>query len=311
MTDLLNPIFQDADKAREHLESLRWAEGRFCPHCGEAERTSPVEGKSHRAGLYYCNACKGQFTVTVGTVFERSKIGLNKWLLAFHLMAASKKGISAHQLHRMLGVTYKTAWFMAHRIREAMKNDSPDPIGGKGKIVEADETFYGNSGDEFSNDKGWRKKQGHGDKSKIVTFVERDGEARSTVVKRLHSGTVGALINRHVHPESFLMTDEAGHYRQPGKTLRGHYAVNHAKGEYAKGFITTNTVEGFFSIFKRGMNGVYQHCGEQHVHRYLAEFDFRYSNRKVSDRERADLALKGAEGKRLMYAQSDLGRTAA
>jgi transposase-like protein len=216
MTDLLNPIFQDADKAREHLESLRWAEGRFCPHCGEAERTSPVSGKSHRAGLYYCNTCKGQFTVTVGSIFERSHVPLNKWLLAFHLMAASKKGMSAHQLHRMLGVTYKTAWFMAHRIREAMKNDSPDPIGGKGKIVEADETFYGNSGDEFSNDKGWRKKQGHGDKSKIVTFVERDGTARSTVVKRLHSGTVGALINRHVHPESFLMTDEAGHYRQPG-----------------------------------------------------------------------------------------------
>lgn len=311
MTDLLNPIFQDADKAREHLEVLRWAEGRFCPHCGEAEATSPVNGKSHRPGLYYCNGCKGQFTVTVGTVFERSKIGLNKWLLAFHLMAASKKGISAHQLHRMLGITYKSAWFMAHRIREAMKNDSPDPIGGKGKIVEADETFYGNSGDEFVNGKGWRKKQGTGDKSKIVTFVERDGTARSTVVKRIHSATIDALVTRHVHPKSVLMTDEAAHYRKPGKKLIRHYSVNHAKGEYSKGFVTTNTVEGFFSIFKRGMNGVYQHCGEQHVHRYLAEFDFRYSHRKVSDRERADLALKGAEGRRLMYSQSGLGRSAA
>jgi transposase-like protein len=293
MTDLLNPIFQDSAKAREHLESIRWAEGRFCPHCGETENTSPVRGKSHRPGLYYCNGCKKQFTVTIGTIFERSKIPLNKWLLAFHLMASSKKGISAHQLHRMLGITYKSAWFMAHRIREAMRNDSPDPIGGKGKIVEADETFYGNSGDEFINDKGWRKKRGLGDKSKIVTFVERDGAARSTVVDR-------------VHPDSFLMTDEAGHYRQPGKKLRGHYAVNHAKNEYAKGFITTNTVEGFFSIFKRGMNGVYQHCGEQHVHRYLSEFDFRYTYRKVSDRERADLALKGAEGKRLVYHQTSL-----
>jgi hypothetical protein len=213
--------------------------------------------------------------------------------------------MSAHQLHRMLGVTYKTAWFMAHRIREAMKPGT-DPMGGKGKIVEADETYYGNSGDEFHNDRGWRKKPGTGDKAKIISLVEREGGVRSVIVDRVHSDTVDAVITTHVDPETFLMTDEAPFYNKVGKKMRGHYTVNHAKKEYAKGFITTNTVEGYFSIFKRGMVGVYQHCGEQHLQRYLAEFDFRYSHRKVSDRERADLALKGAEGKRLVYHQSRL-----
>ncbi len=242
--------------------------------------------------------------MTVGTVFERSHVPLHKWVAATHLLAASKKGMSAHQMHRMLGVTYKTAWFMAHRIREAMIDTDPTPLGGKGEIVEADETFIGPSGAKFVNDKGWQTKRGTGDKLKVVTLVERGGRARSVKVDNLDRETVRNILVRNTDRNSTLMTDEANHYKKPGKEFKRHFSVNHSKGEYANGFVSTNTVEGYFGIFKRGMKGVYQHCGEQHLQRYLTEFDFRYSNRAaldVDDNERARKALKGISGKRLTY----------
>jgi transposase-like protein len=304
MSDLHDPIFTNETKAREYLEAIRWPKGPVCPHCGVLEKASAVKGG--REGLYFCNACRKQYTVTVGTVYERSKIALTKWLLATYLLSSSKKGMSAHQLHRMLGVTYKTAWFMAHRIREAMGESDPEPMGGKGKVVEADETYIGNSGYEFHNNKGWQMKRGTGDKKKVVTLVERGGRARSIMAEKLSAKTVRDHLVTNVDRNTNLMTDESNLYKGVGKEFKRHHTVNHKKGEYAKGFVTTNTVEGYFSIFKRGMIGTYQHCGEQHLQRYLNEFDFRYSNRKISDKERAVEAVKGAEGKRLMYRRSRL-----
>jgi transposase-like protein len=304
MPDLQNPIFTDDDKAREYLESIRWPEGPVCPHCGVLEKSSAIKGG--RAGLYFCNACRKQYTVTVGTVYERSKVGLSKWLLATYLLSSSKKGMSAHQIHRMLGVTYKTAWFMCHRIREAMIDSNPGPMGGKGKVVEADETYIGSSGYEFHNDKGWQMKRGLGDKHKVFTLVERGGRARSLKVDNMSGVEVGKILAANVNKHTNLMTDESSLYKKAGKQFDRHHKVNHKQGEYAKGFVYTNTVEGYFSIFKRGMIGTYQHCGEQHLQRYLNEFDFRYSNRQITDKERADVALKGAEGKRLMYRRSRL-----
>ena len=304
--DLQNPIFNDENAAREALEAVRWPNGPFCPHCGATDRIAKVEGtkKAHRPGLYYCNHCKGQFTVTVGTVFERSKVPLTKWWLASHLLGSSKKGISSHQLHRMLGVTYKTAWFMTHRIREAMTDLDPPPLGGKDKVVEVDETFIGPSKDVFVNDRGWLKERGTGSKRKVISLVERGGRARSIKVDDLSPQTIRKALFENVVLDSRLHTDEAHHYRKPGEEFATHERVNHSEKEYARGDVTTNTVEGFFSIFKRGMHGVYQHCGEQHLHRYLAEFDFRYSNRSalgVEDAERVRRIMKGIEGKRLTY----------
>jgi transposase-like protein len=312
MTDLTNLIYTDAKAARKHLEGLRWADGRFCPHCGESEKTSFVRGSKHRPGLYYCNSCKMQFTVTVGTVFERSKVPLNKWLLAFHLMASSKKGISAHQLHRMLGVTYKTAWFMAHRIREAMRDGDLSPMGGSGQVVEVDETYYGNKAKLKTRTRGDGKKikaGGFAHKHAVLTLVERGGRARSFHVQNARINTIRPIIVSNIARESRLNTDEAKVYRNIGREFKGgHGRVNHGIEEWKRGEDHTNTIEGYFSIFKRGMKGIYQHCGEQHLHRYLAEFDFRYNNRTalgVSDSERADLALKGIEGKRLTYRRPD------
>jgi transposase-like protein len=244
------------------------------------------------------------FTVTIGTVFERSHIPLHKWLLASHLMAASKKGVSAHQLHRMLGVTYKTAWFLAHRLREAMKETDPEPLGGRGKVVEVDETFIGPAKDIFVTGQGWVKERGTASKLKVISLVERGGRARSIKVDDLSASTIRKALFENVVLDSRLHTDEAHHYRKPGKEFAAHERVNHSEEEYARGDVTTNTVEGFFSIFKRGMKGIYQHCGEQHLQRYLTEFDFRYSNRcalGVTDSERATRLLKGASGKRLLY----------
>jgi transposase-like protein len=314
-SDLSNPIFNDETKAREHLESLRWAGGRFCPHCGATEGTSFVEGKKHRPGLYYCNSCKSTFTVTVGTIFERSKLPLSKWMLAYHLMAASKKGISAHQLHRMLGITYKSAWFMCHRIRESMTDSNPTPMGGSGQIVEVDETFLGAPEQEYiyENNRGWRGKRGYHSKIKVMGLVERNGRARSIKVDDLDAKTISKVLTENVDPTSRLQTDQASHYKVQGKKFAKHETVNHSKGEYARGDVTTNSVEGYFGLFKRGMTGVYQHCGEQHLQRYLNEFDFRYSNRSalgIGDTERAQLAIKGAEGKRLTYRRAN-GKEAA
>jgi transposase-like protein len=306
MLDLQNPIYSDDQAARTHLEGIRWPDGPNCPHCGNADaaKITRLEGEAHRKGLLSCKECRKQFSVTVGTCFERSHVPLHKWVAATHLLAASKKGISSHQLHRMLGVTYKTAWFMAHRIREAMIDVDPAPLGGKGEIVEADETYIGPSGAKFINGKGWQSKRGFADKMKVVTLVERGGRARSVKVDTMDRDTVRNILVRNADRNSVLMTDESNLYKKPGKEFKRHFSVNHAKGEYAKGFVTTNTVEGFFGTFKRGMKGVYQHCSEQHLQRYLTEFDFRYNNRAaldVTDGERANKALKGIEGKRLTY----------
>ncbi|MEX2451394.1 MAG: IS1595 family transposase [Rhodospirillales bacterium] len=303
MFDLTNPIFTDPDKAREHLEATRWPHGPFCPHCGEAEDITPLKGKAHRKGLHQCNSCRKQFSVTVGTVFERSKVPLNKWLAATYLMSSSKKGISAHQIHRILGITYKTAWFMCHRIREAMKDDNPAPMGGGSASVEVDETYIG------TNDRGrkYRKRYPHlKDKKrrnmKVVSLVERDGEIRSFKVDKVNSVTVQEILFRNIDRKSHLLTDESPVYFQIGGEYFSHQTVNHGRKEYARGFgIHVNTLEGYFSIFKRGMKGVYQHCQEKHLQRYLCEFDFRYNNRKIDDDQRTQKALEGIAGKRLTY----------
>jgi len=303
MTDLTNPIFTDEDEARAYLEQQRWPDGPYCPHCGEVENVTRMSGKSHRKGLFQCNSCRQTFTVTVGTLYERSKVPLHKWLLATHLLCASKKGMSAHQLHRMLGVTYKTAWFMAHRIREAMLDPTPPPLGGKDMTVEADETYLGgNKGEwQFINGIGWRRKRGYAGKRAIFALVERNGRARTFHVDRVNAKTLRRIMTTNVRRETDLMTDEAMLYRGVGKEYNSHQRVTHSIREYVRGDVHTNTVEGFFSIFKRGMKGVYQHCGEQHLQRYLTEFDFRYNTRELTDTERAAEALKGISGKRLMY----------
>ena len=248
MTDLNNPIFTDVAKAREHLEALRWPDGPYCPHCGEAEKVSPVKGKSHRPGLFYCLSCKGQFTVTVGTVFERSKIPLNKWLLAFHLMAASKKGISAHQLHRMLGITYKSAWFMAYRIREAMSPDTNPGMGEDGGAVEVDETFIGRNENKVKP-KGRKKGRGFAQMNVVLSLVDRNtGRARSTVVQNVRAKTLCQIIRENVYREARLMTDDAGHYKKIGKEFSDHGVVRHSIGEYVKRrdkTVRTQTIEGF------------------------------------------------------------------
>ena len=302
--DLQNPIFQDETKAREALEAIRWPNGPTCPHCGNADpATMPVvEGKkrSHRPGLRYCNACESTFTVTVGTVFERSKIPLSKWWLAMHLMSASKKGISAHQLHRILEVQYKTAWFLAHRIREAMRSGDLSPMGGPQGVVEADETFIGRLEGMPKQSRGGSQSF----KNTILTLVERGGKARSFHIETTTVSQIVPIVRANIKREARLMTDEARHYVAVGKEFAAHGAVEHSRDEYVRGDVHTNTVEGFYSIFKRGMRGTYQHCSEKHLHRYLAEFDFRYNNRSalgVEDQERSGRALEGMKGKRLTY----------
>lgn len=295
--DLTNPIFTNEAKAIAHMEHDRWPNGVNCPLCG-CDRPKKMGGKT-QAGMFLCPDCRGKFTVRTGTVFERSHIPLHKWLLATHLMAASKKGISARQLHRMLGITYKSAWFMAHRIREAMAPAASEPpIGGEGKIIEVDETFIGRR-------EGMTKAHGTEHKVAVVALVERGGAVRSFKVGKARKVDTDKLVKGNAHPASTLMTDESRLYKD-GLGFAAHHSVNHGKGEYGRGKAHSNTIEGVFSIFKRGMVGTYQHCGEQHLQRYLNEFDFRYSNREklgVNDVSRANRILKGAEGKRLTYRQ--------
>jgi transposase-like protein len=310
MTNLTAPRFTDADAAREHLETLHWPDGPFCPHCGSfaAKRLPNQRGrpsKAHpegavRKGLIQCNDCRQQYTVIVGTVFSDSKVPLNKWVLATYLLCSSKKGMSAHQLHRTLGVTYKTAWFMAHRIREAMRvGELATPFGSGGGAVEVDETYIGRLKGSLP------RKAGFGHKMKIISLVDRDtGRIRSYTFDQMITTYVEPICRANIAKEARLITDQALLYKRVGKEFDAHEWVNHSAGEYGRGDVYTNTVEGSFSIFKRGMKGVYQHCGEQHLHRYLAEFDFRYSNRAklgINDAERADEALKGIAGKRLTY----------
>jgi transposase-like protein len=308
MSDLTNPIFHDEDAARAHFEAIRWPDGKpTCPHCGAVDQATRLEGKSHRPGLFVCRSCREHFTVTVGSVMESSHVPLHKWALGFHLMASSKKGVSAHQLMRNLGLgSYRTAWFMAHRIREAMFDNDPEPLGGKDKTVEVDETYIGKPESTFVTGKGWQGKRGIGTKQKVLTMVERGGRAVSIKIDDLTIPTIKKVLGAHIVLDSTLNTDEAQFYKKPGKAFAKHAAVCHGDGEYVRGSTTTNTVEGFFGIFKRGMKGVYQHCGDQHLQRYLHEFDFRYSNRValgVSDTERTHRAIKGAAGKRLTYRQ--------
>lgn len=312
MFDITNEIYTDAIKAREHLEAIHWPNGPICPHCGNCDvtRITKLEGKSTRPGVHKCKECRKPFTVTVGTVFERSKIALTKWVLASHLMASSKKGMSAHQLHRMLGVTYKTAWFMAHRIREAMKEDvqSSGPLGGEGKIVEADETYFGKREDRYVSPqrKGrpYKSKKMAARKNAIISLVERGGKVRSFHPRHATKAAVRDILFRNVPRKTDLFTDESRLYPDAGQSYNTHQTVKHSAGEYVRGNVHTNNIEGFFGVFKKGMRGVYQHCGEAHLHRYLAEFDFRFNRRtalKVSDSERAEQLLAGARGKRLMY----------
>jgi transposase-like protein len=314
MTNLTDPIFHDEDKAREHLEGIRWPNGPWCPHCGNADpdKITKLAGKSHRPGLHVCNECREHFTVTVGSVMERSHIPLHKWVLGFHLMASSKKGVSAHQLMRQLGLgSYRTAWFMAHRIREAMKEDDNGPMGGDGQIIEADETYFGKLETPRIRNKYLppptkKGKSGGAQKRAIFGLVERGGKVKTFHIHRATAQEVRAVMVKHVSRKSELHTDESPIYKTLGQEFTAHKTTNHSKGEYVRGHVHTNTVENVWSVFKRGMKGIYQHCGEAHLHRYLAEFDFRYNRRSilgVSDTERAADAIRGAAGKRLMYSQ--------
>jgi transposase-like protein len=297
---ILDARFTDRLAAAEYLETIRWPNGPVCPHCGESEKR-PYPLKSTTRRLYKCAACRKQYTVTVGTIFESSHIPLNKWLLAFYLLCSSKKGMSSHQLHRMLGVTYKTAWFMTHRIREAMRSEPfQTPLTG---TVEADETYIG--GKTRNRTPRWKgvTKTGRGvDKTPVVVLVERGGQARSFRLANVTADELGRVIRRNVARTAHLRTDQFKSYVKPGRDFASHVSVNHALDEWVRGDAHTNTAENFFSILKRGINGTYHHVSEAHLPRYLNEFDFRYNARHVSDGERTVMALRGAEGKRLTYA---------
>lgn len=305
MTDLTAPIFTDPEAARKHLESIRWPDGPYCPHCGECENVKELKGKSHRPGLHKCYSCKKNFTVTVKSIFERSKIPLNKWIAAVHLMAASKKGISAHQIHRMLGVTYKTAWFMCHRIREAMSESAGGTLlGGGGGMVEADETYWGHS-ERRNRDYKHKARRGYEHKEKIFTMVERGGKVRSHHVPVVNGETLGPILKRQIAHDAQLMTDQHGIYKSLAKKYNlAHHSVNHGIGEYVRGPLHTNTVESYFSILKRGLVGTFHHVSPEHLKRYVGEFDFRYNYRTsldVNDDERARMILANADNKRLTY----------
>ncbi|MFN3835039.1 MAG: IS1595 family transposase [Glycocaulis sp.] len=308
MCNLTDPIFHDEDAARAHLEALRWADGVVCPLCGGTEKAKPLGGESMGPGWYHCGDCRKKFTVRVGTVYERSKVPLHKWLLATQLMASSKKGVSAHQLHRTLAVTYKTAWFMAHRIREAMREDGPEGGLGGSAPVEADETYFGkveNPRTTRTDGRPFLKSGGGGaNKRAVVALVERGGRVRTFHPERATKNVVAAILFENVRREATLYTDESRLYIAAGKQYATHESVKHSSHEYVRGDVHTNTVEDYFSIFKRGMKGIYQHCAEKHLHRYLAEYDFRYNHRTalgVNDEERRDAILRNAEGKRLTY----------
>lgn len=302
MSVLSNPIFHDEKSAVQFLESILWPEGPVCPKCGSVAQHYVI--KSIRIGLRDCRDCRKQFTVKIGTVFESSHVPLHKWLQAAFIMASSKKGQSSHQIHRALDVTYKTAWFMTHRLREAMKPSNQAQLGGLGKIVEADETYVG--GKEKNKHAKDRLKAGRGavGKQAVLSLVERGGKVRSTHVDNVKADTLRPILNEQLSADTHLMTDDARHYLPIGGDYVAHDRVNHSTGEYVRGGAHTNTIEGYFSIFKRGMTGVYQHCSAKHLRRYLAEFDFRYNNREalgINDMMRTVEALKGAKGKRLMY----------
>ena len=316
--DLTNPVFTNEAAAMEALEASRWPNGPYCPYCGSVN-VRRMAGKT-QAGMFLCNDCRDKFTARVGSVMERSHVPVHKWLLAIHLLTSSKKGISAHQLHRMLGVTYKTAWFLTHRIREAMSTPagSAPPLGGAGKVVEADETYFGQVADPQPSParKGrpFTKsgKSGPAGKRAVVALVERGAKARMLHVANATADEVRTILVNNVDRASELHTDESRLYTSVGATFGEHHTVRHSAGEYVRyegeRTIHSNTVENVFSVFKRGMVGVYQHCAEKHLHRYLSEFEFRHNTRAklgFNDLDRAALALKGIEGKRLTYRRTD------
>lgn len=317
MSVLNQAHFHDETAAFEKLESLIWPLGPVCPHCGGKDRIYKLQGvrtkpsKKHpkgveRPGLKKCGHCRKQFTVRVGTVFESSHIPLHKWFQAAHLLCSSKKGISSHQLHRVLEVTYEAAWFMSHRIREAMRSGDLSPMGGGGTIVEVDETYIGYKGKK-------QTRKGYAHRNAVLTLVSREGEARSFHIDESNQQNILPIIRQNLAQEAKVITDDAGYYRNLDKEFL-HAFVNHSAGQYGRGEIHTNTIEGYFSIFKRGMKGVYQHCFDKHLHRYLAEFDFRYSNRAklgVDDTSRTLKALIGIKGKRLTYKSCDKPSEAA
>ena len=303
--DLTNKIYNDVDAAREHLEEQLWPFGPVCPKCKKQDATA-LFGKTHRKGLYQCNnyLCRSQFSVTVDTVFERSKISLNKWVLATHLMAAGKKGTSAKQMERMLGVTYKTAWFMMHRIREAMNMKHDGPIGFDEKIIEADETFIGGKSTNIKKGKPLSKKK------PVVALIERGGEMRAKAVPDVTAKTVRKVLVENASTDSYLMTDDASIYYNIGKEFYGHSTTDHSKRQYVRagGFVHSNTAESFFAILKRGINGSFHSVSEKHLQRYVDEFAFRWNTRSargIEDFDRANRILKGAKGKRLTYRRTD------
>lgn len=301
MSNLSSPHFHDEEAAYAYVEARLWPNGPVCPHCGCVERISKMQGKSTRIGTYKCYQCRKPFTVKIGTIFEGSKVAMRLWLQAMYLIAGSKKGISSNQLHRILGVTLKTAWFMSHRIREAMRSNDLTPLGGEGGAVEVDETFIGQL-------KGVPKRRAFHHKMKVLALIDRDTrQARTMVIDDVNAKTLMPLVMQNVAREARVMTDEHSGYRDVSKFFAAHGTTSHGRGEYVNPedrSIHSNTVEGYFSIFKRGMKGVYQQCGEQHLHRYLAEYEFRYNNRSVlgiGDAERSDRLLMGIIGKRLTY----------
>jgi transposase-like protein len=301
--DQIMEHFSTEDAAREYLEAVRWPNGPICAHCGEAERVRRLEGKSHRPGLYQCYTCKSQFTVQVGTIFEKSRIPLRKWLIAWYMLCSSKKGISALQMQRNLGIgSYRTAWFMMHRIRYALRDPVfADKLGGGGGTVETDETYVG----------GKVKGMGRaykGNKTPVVALVERGGRVRSRSVVKVTGKTLKRALDEHLDPSAHLMTDDLAGYRKPGKRFASHCTVNHSGGEYVRGEVHTNTVESFFALFKRGVHGTFHHVGHKCLDQYLAEFDFRYSHRHVTDGARTVAGLKKIEGKRLMLRRPGAAR---
>ena len=310
--ELSHPCYHDDEAARVQLEAIRWPDGPFCPICGACDTVKPMATppKAKGGGWHWCSKCRRRFTVRVGSIFHRSHVPVHKWLLGFRHMAGSKTGFSAHQMMRTLNVDYKTAWFLEHRIRACVDEDDSGPIGGEGKTVEADETYIvkqrGRAKWDFMNDRGWLKSR---DRRELVAFalVERRGKARAMPIDGATSDELRRALKRHADTKSALMTDEWSAYMRPGREFASHESVNHSEEEWPRGEAGTQAVENFFSVFKRGMKGIYQHCSDQHLARYLHEFAFRYSHRSalgVEDCERAMLAIEGAAGKRLLYKQS-------
>lgn len=315
MSDFSNPIFYDADKAREWLEARLWKNGAICPHCGTVGKATLMKGKSHRPGLYQCNACREPFTVTVGTIYERSKVPLNKWLAATHLTMASKKGMSALEIGRLLGLSKKTAWFLCHRIRESLRETKfSGPMGSGGGTVEIDETYIG--GKETNKNKSKRQEGMYAGKGKeaVTALVERGGKVRSFHDAKVTAKTLRPILREQISQSAHVRTDESSVYRKIGNDFASHEAVNHSIEEYVRGDIHTNTVEGYFSIFKRGVVGTFHHVSQQHLKRYLAEFDFRYNEREalgVNDAMRMERAIPGIVGKRLTYRRTRGGAKGA